>query len=76
MQVDEPDVEFGAPAPTTDLTLQKALEYLTQKKAAYGSNDPNTTRTDHRTPDVYWRFGLKPEFATDRRVAQLVRAPP
>ena len=32
--VDEPDVEFGAPAPTTDLTLQKALEYFTQKKAA------------------------------------------
>jgi carboxyl-terminal processing protease len=32
--VDEPDVEFGAPAPTTDLTLQKALEYFSQKKAA------------------------------------------
>jgi len=32
--VDEPDVEFGAPAPTTDLTLQKALEYFAQKKAA------------------------------------------
>jgi len=32
--VDEPDVEFGAPAPTTDLPLQKALEYLAQKKAA------------------------------------------
>ena len=32
--VDEPDIEFGAPAPTTDLTLQKALEYFTQKKAA------------------------------------------
>jgi len=32
--IDEPDVEFGAPAPTTDLTLQKALEYFTQKKAA------------------------------------------
>jgi carboxyl-terminal processing protease len=32
--VDEPDVEFGAPAPTTDVTLQKALEYFAQKKAA------------------------------------------
>lgn len=32
--VDEPDIEFGAPVPTTDLTLQKALEYFTQKKAA------------------------------------------
>ena len=32
--VDEPDVEFGAPAPTTDITLQKALEYFSQKKAA------------------------------------------
>jgi carboxyl-terminal processing protease len=32
--VDEPDVEFGAPAPTTDLPLQKALEYFSQKKAA------------------------------------------
>jgi carboxyl-terminal processing protease len=32
--VDEPDIEFGSPAPTTDLTLQKALEYFTQKKAA------------------------------------------
>jgi len=32
--VDEPDVEFGAAAPTTDPTLQKALEYFSQKKAA------------------------------------------
>jgi carboxyl-terminal processing protease len=32
--VDEPDVEFGAIAPTTDLTLQKALEYFALKKAA------------------------------------------
>ena len=32
--VDEPDVEFGATTPTTDPTLQKALEYFTQKKAA------------------------------------------
>ena len=32
--VDEPDVEFGATAPTTDVTLQRALEYFTQKKAA------------------------------------------
>ena len=33
-QVDEPDVEFGQPAPTTDATLQKALDYFAQKKAA------------------------------------------
>jgi len=32
--VDEPDVEFGATAPATDVTLQRALEYFTQKKAA------------------------------------------
>jgi carboxyl-terminal processing protease len=32
--VDEPDVDFGQPAPTTDATLQKALEYFAQKKAA------------------------------------------
>ncbi len=32
--VDEPDVEFGASAPTTDPTLQRALEYFAQKKAA------------------------------------------
>jgi carboxyl-terminal processing protease len=34
VQVDEPDVDFGQPAPTTDATLQKALEYFAQKKAA------------------------------------------
>jgi carboxyl-terminal processing protease len=32
--VDEPDVEFGSTAPTTDPTLQRALEYFSQKKAA------------------------------------------
>jgi C-terminal processing protease CtpA/Prc len=32
--VDEPDVEFGGTPPTTDVTLQRALEYYTQKKAA------------------------------------------
>jgi len=32
--VDEPDVEFGAPAPTTDPILDKAVERLTEKKAA------------------------------------------
>jgi len=32
--VDEPDIEFGSAAPTTDPTLQRALEYFTQKKAA------------------------------------------
>ena len=34
VQVDEPDVEFGSPPPATDVTLQRALEYLSQKKAA------------------------------------------
>jgi carboxyl-terminal processing protease len=32
--VDEPDVEFGQPAPATDPVLDKAIEGLTQKKAA------------------------------------------
>ncbi len=32
--VDEPDVEFGQPAPTTDPILDKALELAAQKKAA------------------------------------------
>jgi len=32
--VDEPDVEFGQPAPTTDPILDKALEQLSDKKAA------------------------------------------
>jgi carboxyl-terminal processing protease len=32
--VDEPDVEFGQPAPTTDPVLDKALERFTEKKAA------------------------------------------
>ena len=32
--VDEPDVEFGQPAPTADPILDKAIERLTEKKAA------------------------------------------
>jgi carboxyl-terminal processing protease len=32
--VDEPDVEFGQPAPTADPILDKALERFTEKKAA------------------------------------------
>ncbi len=32
--VDEPDVEFGQPAPTTDVILNKALEHFAEKKAA------------------------------------------
>jgi carboxyl-terminal processing protease len=32
--VDEPDVEFGQPAPATDPVLEKALERLRQKAAA------------------------------------------
>ena len=34
VEVDQPDVEFGAEAPATDATLQKAIEYFSQKKAA------------------------------------------
>jgi carboxyl-terminal processing protease len=34
VEVDQPDVEFGSEAPTADTTLQKALEYLAEKKAA------------------------------------------
>jgi C-terminal processing protease CtpA/Prc len=32
--IDEPDVEFGQPAPAADPILDKALEQLTLKKAA------------------------------------------
>jgi carboxyl-terminal processing protease len=32
--VDDPDLEFGAPAPTTDAILEKALDRLSDKKAA------------------------------------------
>ena len=32
--VDDPDIEFGAPAPTTDPVLEKAIERLSEKKAA------------------------------------------
>ena len=32
--VDEPDVDFGTIAPTTDATLERALQYIEQKKAA------------------------------------------
>jgi carboxyl-terminal processing protease len=34
VEVDPPDVEFGAEPPATDATLQKAIEYFSQKKAA------------------------------------------
>ena len=34
IDVDQPDVEFGSEAPTSDPVLQKALEHLSQKKAA------------------------------------------
>ncbi len=34
VQIDEPDVEFGAPAPTTDVILQRAIQYFAEKKAA------------------------------------------
>jgi carboxyl-terminal processing protease len=32
--VDDPDVEFGQPAPTADPILEKAIEHLAGKKAA------------------------------------------
>jgi len=34
VEVDQPDVEFGAPPPAKDATLDKALERLAEKKAA------------------------------------------
>jgi carboxyl-terminal processing protease len=34
VEVDEPDVDFGSPAPTTDPTLDRALQVLTAKQAA------------------------------------------
>jgi carboxyl-terminal processing protease len=34
VQVEQPDVDFGIEPPSTDATLQKALEHFTQKKAA------------------------------------------
>jgi carboxyl-terminal processing protease len=34
VQVDEPDIEFGSAAPAIDVTLRRALEYFSQKKAA------------------------------------------
>lgn len=34
VQVDEPDLEFGAPAPAIDVMLQRALQYFSEKKAA------------------------------------------
>ena len=34
VDVEQPEIEFGSEAPATDATLQKALEYLSTKKAA------------------------------------------
>lgn len=34
LAVEQPDIDFGQPAPTTDATLQKAIESLTTKAAA------------------------------------------
>ena len=34
VSVDEPDVEFGQPAPSTDAVLDKALEHVAEKKPA------------------------------------------
>jgi carboxyl-terminal processing protease len=34
VEVEEPEIEFGATPPTSDETLRRALEYLSEKKAA------------------------------------------
>jgi carboxyl-terminal processing protease len=34
IEVDQPEVEFGSEPPAMDITLQRALEYFAQKKAA------------------------------------------
>ena len=34
VDVEQPDVEFGSEAPADDVTLQRALQYLAEKKAA------------------------------------------
>jgi carboxyl-terminal processing protease len=34
VEVEQPEVEFGSEPPTTDAALQKAVEYLSTKKAA------------------------------------------
>jgi carboxyl-terminal processing protease len=34
LEVEEAEVDFGAPAPTTDAALDRALQYFAQKKAA------------------------------------------
>ena len=34
VEVDQPEIDFGSEAPAVDATLQKALEYLAEKKAA------------------------------------------
>ncbi len=34
VEVEEPEVEFGAEAPTSDRTLDRALQYLAEKRAA------------------------------------------
>ena len=34
VEVDEPEVDFGSPAPAGDPVIDRALQYFTQKKAA------------------------------------------
>ena len=34
VEVAEPDVEFGAEAPATDRTLERAIAYMAERKAA------------------------------------------
>ena len=34
VEVEEPEVEFGAEAPKSDRTLERAMQYLAEKRAA------------------------------------------
>ena len=49
--VDEPDVEFGAPAPTTDPILEKALERLSREESRVNRVSSSGNRYRLRLPD-------------------------
>ena len=71
--VDEPDVEFGQPAPTTDPILDKALERLARKKPRNGKplDRRALNQPDAADPDsVILSVRLTPVFSRCRRVAQ------
>ena len=72
--VDEPDVEFGAPAPTTDPVLDAALERAQNQRPRRELRD---LRLFCRCAASSARLTLpvRPVFSRHRRVAQLVRAP-